>query len=156
MSTISRTVRSLAARLARDENLRARLVAEPETVLEEWGIPADGDVVPATVTLPAPDELDALVSASAEPPHERRPEEPEIHFGEGRPEIHLGEEPEVHFGEGLPEVHFGEEPEVHGTEEPEVHGGEEPEVHGGEEPEVHGAEPEVHGAEPEVHGAVAD
>jgi hypothetical protein len=137
MSSTSGTVRALAEHLAQDDDLRARLVNDPQAVLDEWGIPAGADVVPGTVTLPPVVELAGLMTASEE---RRGPEEVEIHLGEPKPEIHLGEEPEIHLGEPAPEIHLGEEPEVHGGEEPEVHGGEEPEVHGGEEPEVHGAD----------------
>jgi hypothetical protein len=150
MSSTSGTVRALAEQLAQDDDLRARLVNDPQAVLDEWGIPAGADVVPGTVTLPSVAELAGLVTASEERPR-RGPEEPEIHFGEAKPEIHLAEEPEIHFGEPKPEIHLAEEPEIHfGEPKPEIHLAEEPEVHGGEEPEVHGGEePEVHGADPD-------
>jgi hypothetical protein len=167
MSSTSGTVRALAERLAQDDNLRARLVNDPQGVLDEWGLPAGADVVPGTVTLPSVAELSGLVTASEERPHERRgPEEPEIYLGEGKPEIHLAEEPEIHLGEPKPEIHLVEEPEIHlGEDKPEIHLAEEPEVHGTEEPEVHGAETEVHiteepdvhiAEEPDVHIADAD
>jgi len=148
MSSTSGTVRALAEQLAQDDDLRARLVNDPQAVLDEWGIPAGADVVPGTVTLPSMAELAGLVTVSEEPRPRHGPEEPDIHLGEEKPE------PEIHFGEEKPEpeIHLGEEkpePEIH-LAEPEIHFAEEkpePEIHLAEEPEAPGAEPEVHGAD---------
>jgi hypothetical protein len=130
MSTTSGTVRSLAEQLAHDDDLRARLISEPQAVLDELGISTAGEVVPGTVTLPSADELAGLVTAS-------------------------GEEPEVH-GADTEEVHGVDAPEIHGVDAPEIHGVDAPEeIHGADTEEVHGADTEeVHGADTEeVHGA---
>ena len=107
MSSSSGTVRALAEQLAQDDDLRERLVNDPQAVLAEWGIPAGPDVVPGAVMLPSEGELAGLVRALEVRLHMRGSDEPEIHLGEGTPEIHLGEEPEIHLGEGTPEIHLG-------------------------------------------------
>ena len=114
MPSTSGTVRALAERLAQDDDLRARLVDEPQAVLDEWGVSAAGDVLPETVTLPSAAELAGLVTASREPPEAHEAEEPVVHEVDRPEEVHEAEEPqEVHEAEEPEEVHEAEELDVH-------------------------------------------